>query len=794
VIFAVWLGAATLPADAESISSIGIEHLPTLTDRSLLSGLVVLDGRAVAVQSSGAWILDDARQEWIRSGSRQPEGLVASVAGADGQGFLVSGRDDAAVVERVSRISLNGGQIDFDELPPLPVSLVNAFATPGATSLHVAGIDATAEPLLLELPLSSGGAWLAHPGWPGGGVPTSSVVQNAVLYLTATTPDRLQDRLLRWSSNDGWRDLGGVPGSVHRGAARALGQAHVLYLVRDSEGSTSLMTFHTISRAWASVPYKAPANVVRATSWGNGMLLALDAGDRFAFEAVELESNRQLLAWVDWTVIGVYLAAMLGVGLYFHWRSQRSAAEFFVGNRSIPVWAAGISLYATNTSSISYVAIPAKSFETDWTYLSNNLITVLGLMFVATWIVPLLRRLDLVSVFSYLEIRFHPAIRMLASALCILMQVGSRMSVVLFLPALAIAAITGIDVVWSILIMGVCTVIYTALGGMRAVIWTDCLQVVVMFGGALFAMGFVVYTLGGASVLEIAAANDKTRLFDFSFDLTQATIWGFLVLTLLDVVLTFPKDQVLVQRALATTSDRSAGRSIWLFAAMTIPGGFIFYAIGTVLFAYYQSHPERLDALLPIDATFPLFIAAELPVGVTGLIIAGIFAAAMSTLSSTINSVATLLSVDFYGRFARNATPGRSLRFAEWASVVVGLVGIGLALLLSRYNVRSLLDTSIELFGLLGGGFGGAYTLGMFTTRANSPGVAIGVVSALVVTLIAWMMDLVHPYFYLGISILTCIVVGYVASLAFPASDRSLAGLTIRTGGRTEAKRSIPSS
>jgi SSS family solute:Na+ symporter len=376
--------------------------------------------------------------------------------------------------------------------------------------------------------------------------------------------------------------------------------------------------------------------------------------------------------------------------------------------------------------------------------------------------------------------RFHPTIRMLASALCILMQVGGRMSVVLFLPALAIATITGVDVVWSILIMGVSTVLYTTLGGMRAVIWTDCLQVLVMIGGAVFAIGFVVYTLGGAELYATATAHDKMKLVDFSFDLTQASIWGFFMLVLLDVVLTFPKDQVLMQRALATKSDKSAGRSIWIFALITIPGGFLFYGIGTALFAYYQARPERLDPLLPIDATFPLFIAAELPVGVTGLIIAGIFAAAMSTVSSTINSVATLLAVDFYGRLAKSPTQEQSLRFAEWMTVLVGLVGIGLALVLSRYDVHSLLDTTIELTGLLGGGFAGAYTLGMFTTRANSAGVSIGVASAIVVTLLAWSMNLVHPYFYLGISIFVCIVVGYLASLLFPAPTRSLAGLTVR--------------
>ena len=234
-----------------------------------------------------------------------------------------------------------------------------------------------------------------------------------------------------------------------------------------------------------------------------------------------------------------------------------------------------------------------------------------------------------------------------------------------------------------------------------------------------------------------------------------------------------------MQRTLATKSDKAAGRSIWIFAAIMLPGGLIFYGIGTVLFAYYKAHPERLDPLLPIDATFPLFIAAELPAGLTGLIIAGIFAAAMGTLSGTINSIATLLSVDFYEKLARSPTQQQSKRFAEWMTVVVGLIGIGLALLLSRYDIHSLLDLTIELAGLLGGGFAGAYTLGMFTRRANSAGVSIGVATAVVVTVAAWWNDLVHPYFYLGISIFVCIVVGYVASLFFPAPTRSLAGLTV---------------
>ena len=182
---------------------------------------------------------------------------------------------------------------------------------------------------------------------------------------------------------------------------------------------------------------------------------------------------------------------------------------------------------------------------------------------------------------------------------------------------------------------------------------------------------------GVGELLTIAAAEDKMKLFDFSFDLTKATVWGFIFLVLFDVVLTFPKDQVLMQRVLSTKSAKDAGRSIWTFAAIMIPGGFMFYMVGTALYAFYKAHPERMNPLLPIDATFPLFIAAELPMGVRGLIIAGILAAAMATLSSIMNSVATLASVDFYEKLVKNPNPKISVRFAEAMTVVTGIARHG---------------------------------------------------------------------------------------------------------------------
>jgi SSS family transporter len=783
----VMLLCVALPSFAESLSTVKTTTLPSLPAKGPLTGLVALDGRAIAIAEEGAWVLAADQKQWRRvAWSPSPASeAVLGVAGNGEAAYLLSGAAGTAAVSRVQSLVLEDQKLSAKPLPALPDPLLHARAAVTPGTFYVAGIDANGTSKLFSItPAASAAQWQVHAGWPGDAVPTALTAQTSAVFVTVQGSGAGGEHILGWSSDKGWQDRGIVPGEVLPGSARAIGQAHVIYLVAADNAAPRMMTFQTITGSWATLPDSQVANAVAITALDNGLVWAQPSADgtSIAFSSTQVESSKLLLRWLDWIVIAVYLAAMLGIGLHFYLREKRgSTSDFFVGGRSIPFWAAGISLYATNVSSISFIAIPAKAFETNWQYLANNLIAVLGLMFVAVWIVPLLRRLDLMSVFSYLETRFHPAIRMLASALCIAMQIGARMSVILFLPSLAISTITGIDVVWSILMMGVFTIIYTTLGGMKAVIWTDFVQVFVMFGGAIFAIGFIIYSLNGGvpEFINTAMAEDKMKLFDFSFDLTKATVWGFIFLVLFDVVLTFPKDQVLMQRVLSTKSDKEAGRSVWTFAAIMIPGGFFFYMIGTALFAYYKSHPERMNPTLSIDATFPLFIAAELPMGVTGLIIAGIFAAAMSTLSSIINSVSTLASVDFYEKLAKNPTPKKSVLFAEVIGVVVGLSGIGLALLLSTFDIHSLFDVSIELAGLLGGGFAGAYTLGMFTRRANSQGVAIGIGASIVLTLVIWSFQLVHPYFYLGISIMLCIVIGYVASLFFPAPTRDLDGLTI---------------
>ncbi len=803
IAFVVLVSSACVAVAApRPLTPVDMQALPPLPLASAPVGLVVINQQPVLIDANRAWQLDAAGKQWralelpASSPGRRP---ILALGDSAASAFLLSaGADDA--VSTVEQLGVSGNTITRSALPDLPTPLHAVRADLHSGSLAVIGLDARDGARVYRMDLGAPTLrWRALAPWPVNGPPGTFATQTSALFLTQAAGDG-REHLWRWKEDGGWTDRGAVPGHIVPGAVRATGQAHLIYLLRPMGSApgapAQLRSFQTITNAWAALPGATVPAATLTAGWKDGLLWASPrANGGLDFATAQVRSSKVLLRWLDWLVIIVYLGAMIGIGLYFYLREKRnSTSSFFVGGRSIPFWAAGVSLYAANTSSISFIAIPAKAFETNWQYLTNNLIAVIGLMFVAVWIVPLLRRLDLMSVFSYLETRFHPAIRMLASGLAILTQIGSRMSVILLLPALAISTITGLNVTLSIVLMGGFTIIYTAMGGMKAVIWTDFVQVIVKMGGAIFAIFFMIWALKGGfhQFWTTAMAEDKMHLFAFSFDLTKATVWGFIFLVLFDVVLTFPKDQVLMQRTLSTKSDKEAGRSIWAFAAIMIPGGFIFYGIGTALFVYYKTFPERMNPLLPIDATFPLFIGAELPPGVTGLIIAGIFAAAMATLSGIMNSVSTLVSVDFYDRIVKNADQKKSVFFAEMMTIVVGLIGIGVAIFLSKLDVHSLFDVSIELAGLLGGGFAGAYTLGMFTRRANSPGVAIGIGCSIVLTLVAWHFELVHPYFYLAISILLCIVIGYAASLFFPAPTRSLAGLTIYRRDKLPPREAAP--
>ncbi len=486
----------------------------------------------------------------------------------------------------------------------------------------------------------------------------------------------------------------------------------------------------------------------------------------------------------DYTVLAVYLAALVAMGVYFS-RREKSTGDFFLGGRRIPWWAAGLSIFGTQLSAITFMAIPAKSFRTDWTFFVFNMMIVVMAPVIVFFYLPFYRRLNVTSAYEYLEKRFNKPTRLLGSASFVLFQLG-RMGVVLFLPALALRTVTGIDVYSCILVMGVLATLYTVLGGIEAVVWTDVLQVFVLMGGALLSLGIIAVDLAGAegglgAAWSMIADADKLRLADLDWAPTQPVLWVIVFGAAAQILVSYTGDQTVVQRYLTTADEKAAARSVWTNALLTIPASLIFFGVGTALWAFYKTQPELLNPTGKSDDVFPWFIAQQIPVGVAGLVIAGLFAAAMSSLDSSMNSMATAITTDFYRPLRPGVSDRHVLAVARGLTVLLGALGTGSAVVMAILNSPSMWDQYMKVVGLFGGGLAGLFALGIFTRRTHGPGALVGFVASAVILYTAATYEVVHGVLYAAVGIASCVAIGYVASLVIPAKRRALEGLTMFT-------------
>lgn len=487
-----------------------------------------------------------------------------------------------------------------------------------------------------------------------------------------------------------------------------------------------LIIYHTLTDTWATearLPQTARAGAAMVAYNGHWLVVNGESKPGVRSEGVSvisMESNTDF-GMLNWIVLIVYLLGMLLLGYYFMKREANSD-DFFKGGGRIPWWAAGISIYATMLSAITYMAIPAKAFATDWTYYPM-LITILIVSFpVIKYFLPFFRRLNVTSAYEYLEHRFNYATRLMASSLFIVFMVA-RMALVLYLPSLALTTVTGIDIYICIILMGLVTIVYCTMGGVEAVVWGDVIQGIILVGGAFFAVAYLAFSTEGGldGFVQIAVDNDKFRLFDWSLDYTQATFWVVILGGLANNLISYTSDQTVIQRYLTTKDERSAGRSILMNGIMSAFISVAFYAIGTGLYTFFKTHPGELDyTMTNADAIFPFFMMSQLPAGIAGLLIAAIFAATMSTISSNINSISTAFSVDVYKHFVPGTSDRRMLRVARITGIVTGLIGIGLAILMATWNILSLLDYFNTILGLLSSGLGGLFLMGIFFDRIQA--------------------------------------------------------------------------
>lgn len=758
---------------------------------------------------------ENGKIEWNSpSGSqlKQSCGYGISISSPEGL-FIIGGKNQYGGDAKVSLLKWNADQykVEVIELQPLPETLVNGAGALLEGAIYVAGVNKKGEEHFFRLPIEgvdSERAWESRTPCPGparefGSAAVQADGSKKSFYLFGGRPYK-EFRPGKWLNDcwrydpreDSWQQVADV---VANGVAYYpagsptvnVGVHHFLVFGPVVNGepisSREVLAYHTITNTWTvvdTVPERMP--IVSPAFWWEGkIILAGGEGTSPGPGAVVWEFSPNPvpsgLRWLDYIVIVLYLIILVGMGAHFM-RRGKTTKDYFTAGKRIPWWAAGISIFGTSLSAITYMAVPAKAYGTDWLYFGLSMSQVLTVPLVIWMVLPFFRRLNVTTAYEYLEQRFHVAVRIIGGLAFLLFQFG-RIGIVLFLPAIALSVVTGVSIETCIIVMAVLSIFYTVLGGIEAVIWTDVKQVVVLTVGAIVCLILMANgTEGGFdALLQIGQEDGKLRMIDLDFDFHSPTLWVVLGGGIGTNLINQTSDQTFVQRYLTTRDEKSAARSLLTPAILVLPVSLLFFGLGTALYGFFKSQPEALNPVLEnADAIFPWYIVSQLPEGLSGLLIAGIFAASMSSLDSSLNSVATVLTVDFYKRLV----PGRSdksyLTFARLMTILIGVIGMGFALLLAGSEIKSLWDEFSKIIGLFAGGLAGLFLLGMSSKRATTGGALIGFAVSGGIQFWVSSTGAVHFLLYTLTGLASCYVVGWLASWLFPPRQK-LEGLTIST-------------
>jgi SSS family solute:Na+ symporter len=575
-----------------------------------------------------------------------------------------------------------------------------------------------------------------------------------------------------------------------------LGQSHILAFT--DQGKT--LSYNAITNSWTrySSTNGNQDSSIDALASGNFISESISAvkGNIYSLNrAVNAQGSMELFqikpvvqakdfGWVNMTVLVVYLLSMVLVGLLFVFKNKNTD-DYFRGGQSIPWWAAACSIYATMLSSLTYVALPAVVYQTNWVILIG-IWMIIAVAPIAIYVaMPFFRQIDATSAYEYLSKRFNMSVRLFASSLFTLFHI-SRMGIVMAVTALALSAVTPLSASDSVLIMGVLCLLYCTMGGIEAVIWTDTIQTVVLLVGAIICFITIIIGLDGGltDFITIGLQDEKFTMVnaDFSVNsITTLSIWVIVLGGIGQHLSSYTADQSVVQRYMVTKDPAAASKSIWANAALVIPGALLFFCLGTGLYVFYQLHPEKLDPTIQIDQIFPSFISTELPIGVAGLIVAGIFAAAQSTVSTSMNSIATTVVTDFIRPFNLVKTETGYMSAARWLTFIMGVLGTLAGLIFINPEIRSLMSAYFKVIGMFMGALGGLFVLGTLTKKANAFGALIGIFSGVTMMISAWLIGWANGFLFGTIGIVSCLIFGYLASLLVPNQKKDLAGLTLYT-------------
>jgi SSS family solute:Na+ symporter len=505
------------------------------------------------------------------------------------------------------------------------------------------------------------------------------------------------------------------------------------------------------------------------------------------------------IEWFDWIVLAVYLGIVVLVAAWFA-RRQKSTEEYFVGGRTVPGWAVGLSLFGSAISTTTFLAYPGDGYGGNWMNLLPGFMLPIAILLVAFVILPFYRNVVKMSAYEFLEKRFGYSGRAYAAFVYLLFNLF-RMGFILFLASKAIHAMTDWDIHWIIIVAGMATIVYTVIGGIEAVIWTDVIQSIVLLGGGLLCIAVLLLTPQGGPghVLQIAWDAGKFKLADLSLDLAKPTILVMILFGLFAYADGYIIHQHCVQRYLAVPTTRQARKGLWLGTCTCVLTWTLFIFVGTLLYSYYNIYPDRLPADIAAKQVevFPHFVMTRLPMGVVGLILAAMCAAAMSSLDTTINTSSMVSVYDFYARFRPKVKDHQLLYLSKIATCLWGLAGTAVAI--SMIPVEKALEFSYHIFNVIAGGLLGMFLLALFVRRAHTIGVFIGVACGLMVSIWGVINLLVeenlmsheiyhiikypypwHNFTLMAVSNTVAFAVGYIASLIIPdISKRDPTGLTV---------------
>lgn len=456
---------------------------------------------------------------------------------------------------------------------------------------------------------------------------------------------------------------------------------------------------------------------------------------------------------------------MVGIGCLFA-KKQNSTEDYFLAGRNMPWLVVGMSMFASVTSATSYMGIPGTAYEENVSFVVIGFVSLIVAPILILLIYPFYRRLNVTTSYEYVLARYGVAARFTVSALFLSARLG-WLGVVLYAPAMMLSVVTGINLYLGILLMGVLATTYTILGGLSAVLWTDVIQFVILVGGALWIAVSLCFSVpGGATgIVEIAARTGHIQVTEWRFSLIEMTGLAVGISYFLQLLQDYGTDQVTVQRLMAVRTSRGMAQAIVFNAVSDLLLISLLLFVGLGLFAYYVSFPQRLAEDITGDRVLPYYIIHDLPTGVSGLLVSAIFAAAMSSMDSGVNSMATVMVCDFVKPLrSRRRSEQQDVTLARLFTLLLGVFATGTAFYVSQ--IEQIFKASSTFLGLFAGPILALFLLGMLTRRANFPGWVFGICVAVPTTL--WLQNGtdVHFIYYFPFSFGICALCGYLGSVA----------------------------